>query len=44
MNLRFKVESLLEKALVENPSLFLIDLKIGLDNNIKVILDSDNEN
>ena len=43
MNLRSKVESLLEKVLVENPSLFLIDLKIGLDNNIKVILDDDNE-
>ena len=43
MNLRSKVEPLLEKVLEENPSLFLIDLKIGMDNNIKVILDGDND-
>ena len=43
MNLRSKVEILLEKILEENSSLFLIDLKIGVNNNIKVILDDDNE-
>ena len=43
MNLRSKIKSLLEKALKENPSLFLIELKISLENNIKVILDGDNE-
>ena len=43
MNLRSKVEPLLEKLLEENSSLFLIDLKIGMDNNIKVILDGDND-
>jgi ribosome maturation factor RimP len=41
MNLRSKVENLLAAALDENPSLFLIELKIGADNSIKVILDGD---
>ena len=41
MNLRSKVENLLATALDENPSLFLIELKIGADNSIKVILDGD---
>ena len=43
MNLKSKIKLLLEKALIENPSLFLIELKISLENNIKVILDGDNE-
>ena len=43
MNLRSKIKSLLEQALEENPSLFLIDLKISLENNIKVVLDGDDE-
>lgn len=41
MNLRSKVENLLADALDENPSLFLIDLKVGADNSIRVILDGD---
>ena len=36
-----KVKSLLDKALEAHPSLFLIDLTVGGDNNIKVILDGD---
>lgn len=36
-----KVKSLLDKALEENPSLFLIDFSIGGDNTIRVILDGD---
>ena len=43
MNLRSKIKSLLKQALEENPSLFLIDLKISLENNIKVVLDGDDE-
>ena len=43
MNLRSKIKSLLNQALEENPSLFLIDLKISLENNIKVVLDGDDE-
>ena len=41
MNLRTKVENLLDDALDQNPSLFLIELKIGIDNSIRVILDGD---
>ena len=41
MNLRTKVENLLADALDQNPSLFLIELKIGIDNSIRIILDGD---
>ncbi|MDA9851875.1 ribosome assembly cofactor RimP [Flavobacteriaceae bacterium] len=41
MNLRSKVESLLTEALDQHPALFLIELKVGADNNIRVILDGD---
>ena len=41
MNFRSKVESLLEAALVEDQSLFLINLKIGSDNSIHITLDGD---
>jgi ribosome maturation factor RimP len=34
---------LLEEALEGSPNLFLIDLKIGVNNDVKIILDSDNE-
>lgn len=37
-----KVSSLLNKALEENPSLFLIDFTVGGDNTIRVVLDGDN--
>ncbi len=40
--LKEKVESLLNKALEERPSLFLIDFTIGGDNTIRVVLDGDN--
>jgi len=39
--LKEKVTQLLEEALQENASLFLIDFSITLDNKIKVILDGD---
>lgn len=39
--LKEKVTALLEGALKENGSLFLIDLSISTDNKIKVILDGD---
>lgn len=39
--LKEKVESLLDKALEEHPSLFLIDFTVGGDNTIKVVLDGD---
>lgn len=39
--LKEKVESLLNKALDERPSLFLIDFTVGGDNTIKVVLDGD---
>lgn len=39
--LKDKVELLLSKALEENPSLFLVDFKMGGDNSIKVVLDGD---
>ena len=41
MNFKEKVETLVQEALVENPSLFLIDLTIGGDNSIRVLLDGD---
>ena len=41
MNLRSKVESLLTEALDQHPALFLIELKVGADNSICVILDGD---
>ncbi len=40
--LKEKVESLLDKALEEHPSLFLIDFTVGGDNTIRVVLDGDN--
>ncbi len=36
-----KVKSLLDKALEEHPSLFLIDFTVGGDNTIRVVLDGD---
>ncbi len=42
MSLKDRAQKLLEEALLENPSLFLIDYKIGPDNNIEVIIDGDN--
>ena len=42
MSLRLKVESLLSEILDENPSLFLIELKVGINNTISIILDGDN--
>jgi ribosome maturation factor RimP len=39
--MREKVEQLLENALEKNKSLFLIDLNISADNQIRVILDGD---
>tara|TARA_B100000963_G_scaffold99045_1_gene85584 strand:- start:5035 stop:5496 length:462 start_codon:yes stop_codon:yes gene_type:complete len=42
MSLRLKLEKLLSEILGENPSLFLIELKIGADNTINIILDGDN--
>lgn len=41
MNFRSKVETLLEAALRDDESLFLIDLKIGSDNSIHITLDGD---
>ena len=43
MNFNQKVEDLLTEALKENPHIFLVDLKIGGDNSIKIILDGDDE-
>lgn len=43
MNFKEKIETLVQEALVENPSLFLIDLTIGGDNSIRVLLDGDQE-
>ncbi|MEZ4810412.1 MAG: ribosome assembly cofactor RimP [Allomuricauda sp.] len=37
-----RVESLLNRALEEHPSLFLIDFTVGGDNAIRVVLDGDN--
>lgn len=41
MNFKKTVAELLQVALDKNPSLFLIDLKIGADNSIVVLLDGD---
>jgi len=41
MNFRSEVESLLSIALEERSDLFLIDLKIGADNSIRITLDGD---
>ncbi|GGW29864.1 ribosome maturation factor RimP [Arenibacter certesii] len=40
--LKEKVTTLLESALEENESLFLLDFSIGTDNKIKITLDGDN--
>lgn len=40
--MRDKVEKLLDAALEKDSSLFLIDLKISADNQIRVIIDGDN--
>lgn len=40
--MRDKVEKLVENALEENKSLFLIDLNITADNQIRIVLDGDN--
>ncbi len=42
MSLKDTVENLIAGALRENPSLFLIDLKVHPDNRIDVIIDGDN--
>ncbi|HBR53716.1 MAG TPA: ribosome assembly cofactor RimP, partial [Flavobacteriaceae bacterium] len=39
--MRKKVEELLNQALAEKPSLFLIDLSISEANQIRVVLDGD---
>lgn len=39
--LKAQVEELLEKALKENKTLFLVDLSITPDNTIKIVLDGD---
>ncbi|MGD1980395.1 MAG: ribosome assembly cofactor RimP [Flavobacteriaceae bacterium] len=41
MDLTSKVRQLLEVALENYPELFLIDLKVGSDNSIRVVLDGD---
>jgi ribosome maturation factor RimP len=41
MNFRSKVETVLEASLEEEKTLFLISLKIGNDNSIRIILDGD---
>lgn len=41
MNLKAQVTTLLEEALAEDSSLFLIDFKMGSDNSIKIVLDGD---
>ena len=41
MNLKSKVEQLLNAALEAHPALFLIDFRVGADNAIKVVLDGD---
>lgn len=39
--MRAKVTELLNQALEENPSLFLIDMSISTDNKIRIIIDGD---
>jgi ribosome maturation factor RimP len=41
MSFKAKVTELLNQALEENPSLFLIELSIGADHSIRVLLDGD---
>ena len=41
MNFKSLVAELLQVALDENPSLFLIELKIGADNGIRILIDGD---
>ena len=41
MDFKKQVEILVQKALDENPSLFLIDFHLGLNHSIKVVLDGD---
>ncbi len=41
MSLKDKTQRLLDEALAENPSLFLIDCKIHPDNSIEVTIDGD---
>tara|TARA_B100000767_G_scaffold265582_1_gene281812 strand:+ start:450 stop:914 length:465 start_codon:yes stop_codon:yes gene_type:complete len=41
MNFKSTVAELLQVALDENPSLFLIELKIGSDNSIRILIDGD---
>ena len=41
MNFKEQVTELLEEALAENSSLFLIDFTIGSDNSIRITLDGD---
>lgn len=38
---REKIEQLVEEAISENPSLFLVGLKISTDNSIEVLVDGD---
>lgn len=42
MDFKNKVETLINKALEENPSLFLIEWNLAPNNAIKVVLDGDN--
>ena len=41
MNFKEQVQKLVDEALSEDPSLFLIDLRIGADNSIHIELDGD---
>ena len=41
MSFKEQVEQLVKTALDENPTLFLIDLTIGGDNTIRILLDGD---
>ena len=43
MNFNQKVKDLLTEVLMDNQHIYLVDLKIGADNSIKVILDGDEE-
>ena len=41
MNFKSLVAELLQVSLDENPNLFLIELKIGVDNGIRILIDGD---
>ena len=41
MSFKAQVEALVQEALEENPSLFLIDFSVGGDNSIRILLDGD---